>query len=193
MRPTLDEYRQQLRTLSNRELVERAGSHILSAAVLESRAPGRYSWDDEAAGACYDEARRRGNPDLREDMIEEMRWSVAQYTFATPEEFESRMGERWREEGTRNHGTWNGGIQREERTDDEAIEVSDENTLSFAAVLCGRTIVAVHREPRTEAWEHGQNSVTLTLDDGSQVGFEGWGYDASGLHTSYAPRRGRAA
>jgi hypothetical protein len=63
VRPTLDEYRERLRGLTNAELVELTGAEILGAAVLESRGRGG-GFTDDCVGACYDEAQRRGNIDL---------------------------------------------------------------------------------------------------------------------------------
>lgn len=64
-RPTLDEYRAKLRTLPNSELVDKTGSEILGAVILEVHGRGG-GWADECVSACYDEAKRRGNPDLYE-------------------------------------------------------------------------------------------------------------------------------
>jgi YD repeat-containing protein len=51
--------------------------------------------------------------------------------------------------------------------------------------LVGRTITAAVRNPPSgEDWGHAEESLTLTLDDGSVWEFEGWGYDASGLTVS---------
>ena len=48
--------------------------------------------------------------------------------------------------------------------------------------LAGRTIVKVERDPPSkEQWPLNDESLTLTLDDGSVWRFVGEGYDASSL------------
>lgn len=48
--------------------------------------------------------------------------------------------------------------------------------------LIGRKIVAAEREPPSkDSWPMEDQSLTITLDDGSIWRFEGWGYDACGL------------
>lgn len=48
--------------------------------------------------------------------------------------------------------------------------------------LVGRTIVAAHRAPPSkESWPLLDQTLTLTLDDGSVWRFEGDGYDSSSL------------
>lgn len=61
---SIERYRKELRGLTNEELIDRCGVEILGAAVLGSRAPSRAGWVDDCCDACYDEAKRRGNPDL---------------------------------------------------------------------------------------------------------------------------------
>lgn len=63
VRPTIEEYRERLKGLSNAELVDKSGAEILGAAVM-ARFRSNDGWADDCAGACYDEAVRRGNPDL---------------------------------------------------------------------------------------------------------------------------------
>lgn len=68
------------------------------------------------------------------------------------------------------------------------LEVTDSETLS--RLLVGRKIVAADREPDSgDDWQHGENTVTLTLDDGASVKFVGSGYDASACVTYYATAR----
>lgn len=65
-------------------------------------------------------------------------------------------------------------------------KVETENLEQVTHLLIGRTITAFVREPYSgEDWGHGENSVTITLDDGAELSFTGWGYDASGLNTYY--------
>jgi hypothetical protein len=48
--------------------------------------------------------------------------------------------------------------------------------------LVGRTIVTAQRDPKSgEEWGLYEESLTLTLDDGTEWHFAGYGYDASGL------------
>jgi hypothetical protein len=57
-------------------------------------------------------------------------------------------------------------------------------------VIVGHTIVAAHRAPDSrDPWACGENTVTLTLDNGAQVEFVGWGYDASGVVTTFRSNR----
>lgn len=59
-------------------------------------------------------------------------------------------------------------------------------------VIVGHTIVAAHRNSDSrdrDLWACGENTVTLTLDNGALVEFEGWGYDASGVTTTYISGR----
>ena len=62
-RPTIEEYRERLRGMTNRELVDKASGEILSAAIMNG---SRFDdgWSADCADACMDEAARRGNPDL---------------------------------------------------------------------------------------------------------------------------------
>lgn len=62
-RPTIDEYRQRLRAMANRELVAESGQRILGAAVM-ARMRHNDGWDDDCADVCYEEARCRDNVDL---------------------------------------------------------------------------------------------------------------------------------
>lgn len=62
-RPMIEEYRAQLRGLSNEDLVARTSREILGAAVM-ARFRNNDGWADDCADACYDEAVRRGNVDL---------------------------------------------------------------------------------------------------------------------------------
>lgn len=138
---------------------------------------------------------------MKDDLIEQMRWSQHRYTFNTPEEFEGRRGTGWYTEG-RNHGTWqkpdashydrtNGldsGIQREERDGSGCLEVVDTTLPAARRLIEGRTIVAFEREADSgEDFSHGENTVTITLDDGAVLNFTGVGYDASGCVTTYSP------
>lgn len=59
----LDSYREKLRRLSNEDLVAECGSAILGAAIMSGRR-NDTGWADDQTDACYDEAERRGNPDL---------------------------------------------------------------------------------------------------------------------------------
>lgn len=59
----------------------------------------------------------------------------------------------------------------------EEIEVDTD-----VSQLVGRTIVAADRQPPSkEDWPLYDESLTLTLDDGSLWRFDGEGYDASSL------------
>jgi hypothetical protein len=70
-------------------------------------------------------------------------------------------------------------------TTENSFEVTDADVL--ARLLVGRTIVAAERTPDTgEPFQLGENTVTLTLDDGAQVEFSGEGYDASACVTFYS-------
>ena len=67
-------------------------------------------------------------------------------------------------------------------------EVSDETMEALSRLIVGRTIVSVEREQSgRESFPQGANAVTITLDNGSMLHFDGWGYDAWGLATSYSP------
>jgi hypothetical protein len=59
----IEEYRAQLRGLSNEDLVARTSREILGAAVM-ARFRNNDGWADDCADACYDEVVRRGNVDL---------------------------------------------------------------------------------------------------------------------------------
>ncbi len=59
----LAEYRGRLERMTNARLVQECGMRILDAAVM-ARFRSNDGWCDDQADACYDEARRRGNPDL---------------------------------------------------------------------------------------------------------------------------------
>jgi hypothetical protein len=56
-------YRARLRTMSNERLAQEAGMRILDAAIMAGRRSDD-GWADDQAGACYNEAKARGNPDL---------------------------------------------------------------------------------------------------------------------------------
>lgn len=58
------DFEDEVRTLSNRALVERTASAILGAAIMESRPRFNNSKDDAFTDAAYAEANRRDNPDL---------------------------------------------------------------------------------------------------------------------------------
>lgn len=64
-------------------------------------------------------------------------------------------------------------------TDHREIESQDE----LVAAVVGRTIVAATREGDSGAtWHNGEeNTVVLTLDNGVEIEFSGWGQDLSGL------------
>jgi hypothetical protein len=64
VRPTIEEYRKQLRSLTNAELVDRCGAEILGAAVMARFDRLNNGWADDCADACYDEAIRRDNVGL---------------------------------------------------------------------------------------------------------------------------------
>ncbi len=60
-----DAYGLRLRAMSNRELISEAGSRVLQAAVMARfRGPLNDGSADDMCDALYDEAVRRGNPDL---------------------------------------------------------------------------------------------------------------------------------
>lgn len=120
--------------------------------------------------------------------LEELRWKAERFTFQTPDDFERRRGEKWIRAGTRNHGHWAKGIQREVRVDGDAIAIDDRGAERLQRLIIGRSIVGFEREPHSgEDWSHGENSVTVLLDDGSLLRFIGFGYDSSGLDTFYSP------
>ena len=124
-------------------------------------------------------------------------WRREEFTYASPDEFERSRGEKWVAPGTRNHTTWQRGAQhgiaREVRQTGEWWSVEDEHKAALTPLLRGRTIVSVEREPSSDyEWSHDENDVTITLDDGSRLCFSGWGYDASGVNTSYSPPRENA-
>lgn len=74
--------------------------------------------------------------------------------------------------------------------EEDEIEVTDDNKDSLFVALIGKRIVSIEREPDSkESFQHGENSVRITLDDGSSLYFMGFGYDASGLTTFYAKGR----
>jgi hypothetical protein len=128
---------------------------------------------------------------------EEVRWYWQVLGFETPEQFEERRGEPWVSENSRAHESCavpsslegNGrGIRRQVRDGDEFVFIKDEHHGLLDDLLVGRTIVAVEREPSSgEDWQHGENTVRITLDNGARLEFMGTGYDASALITSYAP------
>lgn len=60
---SIERYCEELRGLTNAQLVERAASEIMGAAVMSSRGR-RGDWFDACARACHAEATRRGNKDL---------------------------------------------------------------------------------------------------------------------------------
>lgn len=63
------------------------------------------------------------------------------------------------------------------------LDVEDENQYEIIPSMVGRTITAITRELDTpgNGFHHGENSVSITLDDGRVLRFTGHGYDASGL------------
>lgn len=62
------------------------------------------------------------------------------------------------------------------------MRVDDSNSAELLKLLLRRTIVDVTREPtHKEDWSHGNNSLTITLDNGTKIELWGWGHDASGL------------
>jgi len=72
--------------------------------------------------------------------------------------------------------------------------IEDRSFEAFSALVTGRTIVQVSRDPSTdESFPTGANSVRITLDDGSAIQFDAWGYDAWGLDTSYEPAGSRGS
>lgn len=125
---------------------------------------------------------------MAEQHVDRLRWRLDRRGFSTPEEYEERLKMPWRAEDTRNHTTWDGGIQREVLEEGPVFEVLDGLEATLQALVTGRTIVQIEREQHSgHEWQGGENSVTITLDDGARLHFDGWGYDASGLHTGYEP------
>lgn len=63
-------------------------------------------------------------------------------------------------------------------------EIDDDNVMEILVpALIGKTIVGVVREDDVAIdWATEENTVTLTLDDGIVIEFEGWGHDASGVN-----------
>lgn len=60
----LEQFKRDVRTFSNQQLITEAEDHILGAAILESRGRDDGGYEDGCAMACLDEAIRRGNSDL---------------------------------------------------------------------------------------------------------------------------------
>lgn len=74
--------------------------------------------------------------------------------------------------------------------DEPDVEITDANIDEWRPRIVGRTITAFDREPDSkEEWPQGENSVTLTLDDGTRLEFYGWGYDSSGVITRVVGER----
>jgi len=66
--------------------------------------------------------------------------------------------------------------------------VTDSTADALSRLVVGRRIVSIIRESASGGdWAQGENSVTILLDNGAKLYFMGWGYDASGLDTSYSP------
>lgn len=65
--------------------------------------------------------------------------------------------------------------------------IEDKSTQAFCELVVGRRIVSVEREPDIHDKDMGSNPVTIILDDGSKIEFDGWGHDYCGLTTRYAP------
>jgi hypothetical protein len=62
--------------------------------------------------------------------------------------------------------------------------MADKNVVDVQR-LVGRTIVKAERDPpSSDPWPYEDQSLTLTLDDGTEWYFSGWGHDASGLEIS---------
>lgn len=80
------------------------------------------------------------------------------------------------------------------------IKIEDGNFSDFKVLIEGRRIISIVRAKNAppNSWEHGENHVTITLDDGAELFFTGWGHDASGLDTYYKkmiilkPRKGES-
>jgi hypothetical protein len=124
---------------------------------------------------------------MSETLVEQVRWAKESFSFPSPEAFEERRGEKWVTADSRNHRVVAGGIEREVREGD-TVEVDDARSPLIADLVEGRKIVKFEREPDPDYdWAHGENTVTLTLDDGAVLTFVGVGYDSSGCVTSYTP------
>lgn len=131
----------------------------------------------------------------KDELIEELRWDPQQLGFASPEEAETRRKEKWVTKDSRNHsvreyktlgGGTSRGIYREVRRSENDLSVEDIHTPIVKQLVEGRTIVSFERENDSGVdWSHGENSVIITLDDGSKLSFMGQGYDASSLITYY--------
>ena len=97
-----------------------------------------------------------------DDLVEQLRWTVHQYN-GDVEEFERvRLNQianglvavrPWLAVG-RNHGTCEGGIQREERTDDDPIVIEDHTAAILSDLVVGRRIVAFERDPESASAEY---------------------------------------
>jgi agmatine/peptidylarginine deiminase len=76
----------------------------------------------------------------------------------------------------------------EPRWERQRVAIENHNAPLLAQVVVGRTIVGFEREPdKGDPWCQDVSPVTVTLDDGSRLRFEGWGYDAWGLLIHYDP------
>jgi len=124
--------------------------------------------------------------------VEALRWATERTSFPTPEAFEASREEPWIRPGTRNHGTficdWHPhigetGLTREVRRNDDELLIEREHAGLLPSLVVGRTIVAIERDTRDLGM--GADSVTITLDDGSTLDFEGWGHDEWGLNLTY--------
>lgn len=66
------------------------------------------------------------------------------------------------------------------------MEVDDRNFDEFKKRVVGRIITGIVREESTgDSFPQCANGVIIILNDGAKICFDGWGYDAWGLSTSY--------
>lgn len=69
-------------------------------------------------------------------------------------------------------------------SEDREVEITDENMGKLLPTLVGKVVASIERAKDSgESWGHGENSVSITFTDGTELEFNGWGYDASGLIT----------
>jgi hypothetical protein len=83
------------------------------------------------------------------------------------------------------HSSWN-----ESAKNEPPWKVEDSSFAHLIPLVVGRTIVRIERTPNSGSeFEQGANQVTVYLDNGAEIHFGSWGYDADGCTTSYAPAK----
>jgi hypothetical protein len=89
----LDEYRDRLRAMTNRQLIDEAGGAIHAAAIM-ARMRHNDGWEDDKADACYDEAVSRGNTDLYQRAFNDVARSQGHNSMRVPVSTPIEVGER---------------------------------------------------------------------------------------------------